>query len=311
MTDTPPGMRFGLLPSPQFTSWEAMRDVGVLADEVGYHSLWCSDHLYAPYPWTGPGPAYEAYMILAGWAATTFRVELGAMVTAFSFRDPALLVKMVTTLDHISAGRAVLAVGAGWFETEHRAFGFDFEAPGERVSRFGEAVRLMRAMLDGETPSGERFYRHEEVHNLPAPVRDRVPLLIGGRGDRMLRLVAQHADAWNLAGLLDDVREKDATLRRLCDEVGRDESEIERTFHGGPVFLRDTVAEAEALAERLFAHHGIVGAQPTLVGPPELIAERLAAFAALGFRHMYFDAHSPYDEESVTRLITDVLPLLD
>lgn len=305
----PKRMKLGLLPSPQFTTWDAMRDVAIKIDRLGYDSLWCSDHLYAPYPWT-VGPAFEAYMILAGWAAVTERVTLGGMVTALGFRDPALLAKMVTGLDHISHGRAILGVGAGWFEDEHRSFGFEFGAPRERLSRFAEALEIMSGMLSGKPVSGSRFYRHEEVRNLPEPVQKHLPILVGGRGDRMLGLVAKYADMWNLAGTLDDVRQRNDVLRRRCEEIGRDFSSIERTFHGGPVFIRSTVHEARDVMQKIFSVHGIPNVAVPLVGPPEHIADRLAPFIELGFHHMYFDLMSPYDEESMVRLAEEVRPML-
>lgn len=303
-------VRFGLLPSPQHTTWPEMASLARSVDGLGYATLWCSDHLYAPYPWT-TGPAYEAYAILSGWAAITSRVRLGAMVSAVGFRNPALLVKQVTTLDHVSNGRAILSIGAGWFEEEHRAFGFEFGEPGERVGRLGEALDIIRTMLDGGAASGNVHYRTDKVVNLPPPIQERLPLLVGGRGDRMLGLVARYADAWNIAGPIDDVRHRDEVLRRRCDEIGRDHTEIERTYHGGPVFIRSTVREAREVMERTFAVHGIEGVPLQNIGPPEQIVERLLPFARLGFRHMYFDAISPYDEESVERLQRDVRPMLE
>lgn len=303
-------LKFGILPSPQHTTWDALRDVGQLADRLGYDSLWCSDHLYAPYPGV-VGPAFEAYMILAGWAASTEKVTLGAMVGSAGFRNPALVVKMATALDHISHGRAVIGIGAGWFEEEHRAFGFDFGTPGERLGRLTEALGIIRRMLAGEPASGSRFYRHEEVRNLPGPVQDRLPILIGGRGKKMLGVVAQYADAWNIQGTIDDVREKDATLRAWCEQIGRDQATIERNYHGGPVFIRSTVREARAVAERTFAAHGIGNVPIPLVGPPEHLVDRLSPFAELGFHTMYFDLLSPYDEESLVRLIQEVRPMLE
>ena len=306
---TPGPIKFGILPSPQFTSWSAMRDIARRIDDLGFASLYCSDHLYAPYPGT-VGPAYEAYTILGGWAAVTERVQLGAMVSALGFRDPALLAKMVTTLDHVSNGRAVLSIGAGWFDDEHKAFGFDFPPPGERVSKLAEALRIIRGMLDGERPSGEKFYTHDQVANLPAPIQSHLPILIGGRGERMLGLVARYADIWNLNGLVDDVREKDETLRRQCEKFGRDEAEIERQYHAGPAFIRDTVEEAQAVCDEAFLHHGLTGIKPLFVGPADVVAEALLPYVQIGFRHIYFDAISPYDEESLVRLMTEVHPLL-
>lgn len=302
-------VRFGLLPSPQYTSWDEMRRVGLRADALGYYSLWCSDHLQAPYPWV-VGPAFEAYTILAAWAALTSRVRLGAMVGAVGFRNPAVAVKMATTLDHISGGRAYLSVGAGWFEAEHDAFGIPFGSPGERVGRLREALEIMRTMLDGKAAEGREYYAHRGVRNLPPPVQPSLPILVGGKGDKMLGLVARYADAWNIAGTLDAVQERLERLRERCSEIGRSPDSIELTYHGGPVFIRDSFEAAQAVKQRAFDAHGIDAVDVPLVGPPDYVAERLAPFVKIGFTHLYFDSLSPYDDESLDRLIGEVHPML-
>lgn len=304
-------MKFGILPSPNFTTWPALRDIGRRIDELGYSSLWCSDHLYAPYPAT-LGPVYEGYMVLAGWSAVTSRVSLGLMVGSNNFRNPAMVVKMVTTLDHQSDGRAVLSVGAGWFEGEHRAFGHPFDPPADRLARLDEALDIMRAMLDGKPASGTRFYTHDAVENMPGTVQPRIPILIGGGGEKKtLRIVARHADIWNIAGAFDDIRRKDGVLREHCAAIGRDSAEIERNYHAGPIFIRDDVDEVMELTERTFEHHGLSGIYPPLMGTPEQLVAQLLPVAELGFHSMYFDLVSPYDDESLVRMITEVKPMLE
>src|SRR5437588_10366240 len=154
-----PTLKLGVLAWNQFTDWPALRDVGVLVDELGFDSLWTWDHLY-PIVGDPEGPMFEGYMTLAAWAALTKRVTLGLMVGANTFRNPALVAKMVTTLDHISGGRAVLGIGGAWFEEEHADFGIHFgSGVGERLDRLDEAVELMRGMLrDGVASARGRFY---------------------------------------------------------------------------------------------------------------------------------------------------------
>ena len=163
MTDAPK-LKLGVLAWNQNTDWPGLRDVGVLVDDLGYDSLWTWDHLY-PIVGDPHGPMFEGYMTLAAWAALTKRVTLGLMVGANTFRNPALVAKMVTTLDHISDGRAYLGIGGAWFETEHTAFGFPFgSSPGERLNWFDEAVELVRGMLhDEETSARGRYYHAENV----------------------------------------------------------------------------------------------------------------------------------------------------
>jgi F420-dependent oxidoreductase-like protein len=311
MTEAGP-LKLGVLAWNQFTDWPALRDAGVRADELGYDSLWTWDHLY-PIVGDPHGPMLEGYMTLAAWAALTKRITLGLMVGANTFRNPALVAKMVTTLDHVSGGRAYLGLGGAWFETEHRAFGIEFGAsPGERLRWFDEAVELIRGMLDGdETSARGEFYAAESVRNNPKPLQSRLPILIGGSGERRtLATVARYADAWNTGGDLERVRHKDAVLRRWCEEVGRDESEIERTLQGGSVVLRDTVEEAKQAAQKIAEHNGL----PDFRGPaetPEMTAERLLPQVELGFHHVYFDLPAPYDVETLERLVGEVKPLLE
>jgi alkanesulfonate monooxygenase SsuD/methylene tetrahydromethanopterin reductase-like flavin-dependent oxidoreductase (luciferase family) len=252
-------------------------------------------------------------MTVAAWAALTKRVRIGLMVGANTFRNPALVAKMVTTLDHISGGRAYLGLGGAWFETEHTAFGIEFGSGfGERLDWLDEAVELIQGMLRGAEPSarGPR-YRAQQVRNDPPPLQPRLPLLIGGSGERKtLRTVARFADAWNTAGDPERVRHKDAVLRRWCEEVGRDESEIERTLMGGQVVVRSSVEEAERVAREIGARNGGYPG-PDLVGPPETVAERLAAQVELGFKHVVFHVPAPYDRETLERLVGEVRPLLE
>ncbi|MBA2631863.1 MAG: LLM class flavin-dependent oxidoreductase [Chloroflexi bacterium] len=199
------------------------------------------------------------------------------------------------------------------FETEHRAFGIEFgRSPGERLRWLEEAVRIMRGMLRGERPSGERFYRADAVRLDPLPLQERLPILIGGGGERKtLRIVARYADACNLGGGFANVKRRDEILRRHCDEVGRDESQIERTVGIGTCIIRDDPAEARRVFEATFAHNG--GAEPwkdQLVGTPEQVADRLRPFLGIGFRHWIAGFPSPYDAETMERLVTEVKPML-
>jgi alkanesulfonate monooxygenase SsuD/methylene tetrahydromethanopterin reductase-like flavin-dependent oxidoreductase (luciferase family) len=311
VTDAP-ALKVGVLAWNQCTDWPALRDVGVLVDELGFDSLWTWDHLY-PIVGDPYGPMFEGYMTLAAWAALTRRVTIGLMVGANTFRNPALVAKMVTTLDHISDGRAYLGIGGAWFETEHTAFGIPFgKGFGERLDWLDEAVELMREMLhEEETSARGRLYSAQRVRNNPPPVQERLPILIGGSGERKtLATVARYADAWNTGGDLERVQHKDEVLRRWCEQVGRDESEIERTLQGGSVVIRDTVEEAQRAAQAIAEQNGL----PDFRGPAEtaeMAAERLLPQIELGFHHVYFDIPAPYDRETLKRLISEVKPLLE
>jgi alkanesulfonate monooxygenase SsuD/methylene tetrahydromethanopterin reductase-like flavin-dependent oxidoreductase (luciferase family) len=232
------------------------------------------------------------------------------MVGANTFRNPALVAKLATTLDHMSDGRAVLGIGGAWFGREHEAYGLDFGTGfGERLDRLDEAVEIMRTMLNGEEATARgRFYATKDVRNDPPPVQRRLPILIGGAGEqKTLKTVAKYADAWNVGGDVERVRRKDEVLRRWCEKVGRDESEIERTLQGGSVILRSDPAEAERVAREIGRHNG-GWRGPETTGTPEQIVERFAPYLELGFRHLYFDLPAPFDEETLERLATEVRP---
>ena len=306
-----PDLRLGALCWNQYTDWPSLLAAGRRADELGYDSLWTWDHLY-PIVGSSRGPMYEAWLTLAAWAQATERVRIGLMVGANTFREPSLTAKMATTLDHISGGRATLGIGAAWFEEEHIAFGFEFgDGFPERLRWLAEALPVMRGMLRGETPtaSGPRYHAHS-VRNDPLPLQEHLPLLIGGGGEQVtLKLVAKYGDANNVGGGIEQVRRKEAVLLRHCETVGRDPAEIERTASLGVVVIRDSREEAHRVAAEIFERNGrakLWEHQP--IGTPEDVAELIAPFLEIGYRHLLGGFPSPYDEESMTRLATEVRP---
>ena len=297
----------------QYTDWRSMRAAAVRADQLGYDDLWTWDHIY-PIVGSVEGPILEGWMVLAGWAVITERARIGLMVGANPFRNPALVAKMATTLDHVSGGRAILGIGGAWFETEHRAYGIEFgSSPGERLRWLDEAAHIMRGMLRGEKPSGELYYRAQAVRNDPPPIQSHLPLLIGGGGERRtLRTVAKYADMCNLGGGFENVKHKDEVLRRHCAEVGRDESEIERTVGMGVCVIRDTLDEARRVNDELFAHNGGARVWPNQhIGTPEQVAEMMRPYLGIGFRHFICGFPGPHDPETMERMITQVKPMLE
>jgi alkanesulfonate monooxygenase SsuD/methylene tetrahydromethanopterin reductase-like flavin-dependent oxidoreductase (luciferase family) len=306
-------IKLGMLAWNQYTDWPGMRAAAVRADSLGYDDLWIWDHLY-PIVGSVEGPILEGWMVLAGWAVVTERARLGLMVGANPFRNPALVAKMATTLDHLSGGRAILGIGGAWFGTEHRAYGIEFgSSPGERLRWLDEAARIMRGMLRGEEPSGDRYYRAQAVRNDPPPIQAHLPLLIGGGGERRtLRTVALYADMCNLGGGFENVKHKDEVLRRHCAEVGRDESEIERTVGMGVCVIRDTEAEARRVNDALFAHNGHARVWPNQhIGTPEQVAEMMRPYLGIGFRHFICGFPGPHDAETMERMITQVKPMVE
>jgi alkanesulfonate monooxygenase SsuD/methylene tetrahydromethanopterin reductase-like flavin-dependent oxidoreductase (luciferase family) len=309
-----PDLRLGALCWNQYTDWPSLRAAGVRADKLGYDSLWTWDHLY-PIVGSSDGPIHEGWLTLAAWAQATERIRVGLMVGANTFRNPAVTAKMATTLDHISNGRATLGIGGAWFEEEHAAYGLEFgDGFPERLRWLAEALPIMRGMLHGERPtaSGPR-YTAKDVRNDPPPIQEHMPLLVGGGGEQVtLKLVARYADANNVGGGLEGLRRKEAVLLQHCETVGRDPAEIERTTNIGTVVIRDSRDEARRVHAEMFARNGNARQwtdQP--VGTPEDVAEMLLPFLGIGYRHLVFGFPSPYDEESMTRLATDVRPILE
>ncbi len=305
-------VKLGAICWNQYSDWTSLREAGIRADTLGFDSLWTWDHLY-PIVGSHEGPIFEGWLTLAAWAERTERATVGLMVGANTFRNPALVAKMASTLDHISSGRAVLGIGGAWFETEHQAYGLEFgSSPGERLKWLEEAARIMRGMLHAERPSGNDFYDTHEVRLDPPPVQEHLPLLIGGGGEKKtLRIVARYADAMNVGGGFDNVKRKDEILREHCEEVGRDESEIERTTGVGTCVIRDDAAEAQRVFEAMFERNGHADPwKAQMVGTPEQVVERLRPFLGIGFRHFIVGFPSPYDAETMERLITEVKPAL-
>ena len=300
-------MRFGAQLWSQHCTWPEFRDAALRAERNGWDSVWTWDHLLAIFgPWEQP--ILEGWTTLAALGPITTRIRLGLMVGANTFRNPGLTAKLATTLDHISAGRAVLGIGGAWFEREHDAFGFDETwgaGIGERLDRLDESVMLLRRLLDGERFSHEgRFYTFRDALCEPRPVQPHLPILVGGSGPKKtLRTVAERADAWNTSGELDEVRTRLTILDEHCAAVRRDRSEIELTI-SFPITIRDSAAAADAAASERFAINGVenAGAGPHLQGPPSLVADAIAPYRDLGFSTVIVRLPGPFDEETLDRM---------
>jgi probable F420-dependent oxidoreductase len=200
-------------------------DAARTADEAGWHGIWLADHYM---PDTGDatparGDVYECWGLLPALAAVTGRIRIGTLVSPTSVHHPAVLAKRAATVDRLSGGRLVLGLGAGWQVNEHHAYGIELEPPGKRVSRFEEAIQIVRSLLSEElTTFHGSCYDITAAPCDPKPVQSPLPLLVGTRSPRMLRITARHADQWNTWGTPDQAGERRAALLRACDEVGRD-----------------------------------------------------------------------------------------
>jgi F420-dependent oxidoreductase-like protein len=279
-------------------------EIATTAEGSGFDSVWVMDHFYQI---RGVGqrtePMLEAYTLLGALAARTSRARLGTMVTGVTYRNPAMLAKMVTTLDVISSGRAILGIGAAWNDDEHGGYGFDFPPPGERLERLEEALQICRAMFTEESPTFKgKHFAIEEALDFPRPVQpEGPPILIGGGGERRtLRLVAQYADACNLFGDPATIRHKLDVLARHCEAVGRDPGEITKTRLGA-VVVAPTAGEARRKADEMRKARGIneEWTRTWTIGGPDEVTEQVRELLDAGLDGLVFNMRDAHEIEPV------------
>jgi F420-dependent oxidoreductase-like protein len=227
-------LRFGLKLSGQDTTIEALRAVWRVADESGFDHVWDFDHLASIGDGGPDRPIYEGWALQAAMAEATKRVRIGCLVTGNTYRNPALLAKSAVTVDYLSGGRLEFGIGAAWAEIEHQMYGF--EGLDHRVGRLSESLRIIKSMFTEERTNFEgRYYHFKDAIANPKPIqKPHPPFWIGASGPSTLRLVARHADVWNIAGG-DPARVKELTpmLEEACGAVGRNPSEIRRSIQFG------------------------------------------------------------------------------
>jgi alkanesulfonate monooxygenase SsuD/methylene tetrahydromethanopterin reductase-like flavin-dependent oxidoreductase (luciferase family) len=304
-------MRLGAAFWIQRTDWSALRDICFSVERHGWDSIWLDDHLLSDEAdWQDP--KLEGWTALAAVAALIPRVRLGLLVSSTTFRNPGLIAKLATTLDHISGGRAVLGLGGGWFEREHDAFGIDFGSGfGERLDRLDEAASVIRRVLDGERVTHHgRFFDLQDALCAPRPVQQPMPILIGGSGPtKTLRTTALYANLWNGYGSPDRIAATSDVLRQRCAEVDRPFESIERTVTTH-IVVRDTQNDAreawQAIAER-HALLGKVGSDGTdrgmtAGGPPRDVAAYLDRYRQIGVGEVMVVFREPFDVETIERL---------
>ncbi len=214
----------------QTWTWQDTQDRWAWFEELGWESLWLTDHLVRT---ANPEDPYlEAWTLLAAPATKTTTARLGVLVSSNTFRHPALLAKQAVTIDHISSGRLELGVGAGWFVEEHEMFGLDFPPTGELVERYAEAIDLLDRYLSADETTFEgEYYNLRSAYNRPAPVqKPRMPLMLGAHGPRMIDLVSRYADTWNSRGTPEEIRERNRLMDEACVRNDRDPSTIKRSL---------------------------------------------------------------------------------
>ena len=258
---------------------------------------------------------FEAWELLAAWAAITKTVRLGTLVTGNTYRHPPVLAKMVATLDHVSNGRAILGLGAAWHEGEHAMYGLPFPSTGGRLSRMDEAARVLRLLLDQPVSTFEgKHYRLKDAVAEPKPLQRRLPILIGGGGEqKTLRTVARYADYWHGHGTPEVIRHKLDVLAAHCVEVGRDVAEITPLTTVRPdLVLRENTADVEAQLERVRVRAR--RAEPLKMNEihtVDALVARCAELWAAGARGFILYFNAPFDHETIERIATEVRPKLE
>jgi len=283
--------------------WPELLDMARAIDDLGFDGLWVGEHLLYRWPDREPRGPWEAWTLMAALAAATTTVTIGPLVACTSFHNPAMLAKQAATIDEIAGGRFVLGLGAGWSETEFRAFGFPFD---HRVDRFEEAFTIIRTLLqEGAIDFDGRYYQARDCELLPRPRPGGPPLLIGSNGPRMLRIALSHAHAWNTwyadtnntpAG----VAPLRAVVDDACRDVGRDPAAIKRTV---AVQVRLPGGRGRTMGDTTTTDRIV-----PLEGPPERMADELQAYAEAGVDEVQA-VLDPIDRPSIERF-AEVLPLL-
>lgn len=279
--DLPPESQFGLI-----------KRMAKDAEALGYDSVWLFDHFHTV-PRIEPKSVFECWTTLSALATQTEKIKLGQIVTCNSYRNPALLAKLASVLDVISGGRLLFGIGAGWYEHEYLGYGFDFPKPSTRIAMLDEAVRLIKKMWTEEKVNFKgKYYTMKNAINYPKPLqKPRPPILIGGGGEKFtLRVVAKHADIYNLwGGTFEDFKRKLEVLKRHCEKIGRNYEEIEKSY-STDVILGESEKEVQHLITELIREGWISEEElrEKIVGTPERCIEQLERFAELGTTYFIF-----------------------
>ncbi len=287
-------------------AYEALAELAYAADDTSFDTVWTADH-FEPYPAT-PDFVFESWTTLAALARDTNRVRIGQMVTGNGYRNPALQAKMASTLDVLSHGRFRFGIGAGNYEDEYRDYGYEFPDGAQRVHELHEALQIILSMwTNTETTFQGDFYQVRHALNDPKGVqKPHVPLLIGGGGEKgTLRLVAEYGDACNVVASPSELARKYGLLKEHCAHVGRDYNSITRTSMSYCI-IGDSDEEARAAipAWARVVFPGDIGSYG-LIGTPETIRERIAAYADAGVQELVLRFHEPFTTDIVRRFASE------
>ena len=296
-------VRFGVHAGLQHTSIAELRDLWARIETLGFEWISIWDHFYAADA-TGDPHCLEAVTTHAALAAATSRVRCGSLVYSAGYRHPAVLANTMATLDQIAEGRVVLGLGGGWLEQEYRAYGLHYGSAGERLRMLGEYVQCVRGLLTQERTSfaGE-FFTLTEAQCEPKPVQARLPIWIGGGGERVtLKLVAQHADGWNVPFIPpDEWARKAKVLDEHCAAVGRDPAEIVKTVNVGMAFTEEELT-------RQFGPMSNYVKPGVLSGSVQEMVDKVGGYVEAGAAWVILAMRAPFDRDGLERFASDVVP---
>jgi alkanesulfonate monooxygenase SsuD/methylene tetrahydromethanopterin reductase-like flavin-dependent oxidoreductase (luciferase family) len=313
-------VQFAIQTPPQQTSFGALRDVWAAADELGYSAAFTFDHLVALNPgerpgWGGGGdrrgPQFEGWTALAVLAGSTRRLQVGTLVSSVTLRHPVLLAKMAVTLDHATEGRAILGVGAGWHEEEHRMFGAPFPGAGERLSRLDECLEIFaRVCREDVVDFDGRFYRLRGAVCDPKPVRaEGLPVLVGGSGARLKRVAGRHAQFFNGFAAPWEWPAVHAELDAALRDAGRGPGSLARSAHVFVCFSQRR-SDADRFVDRFCRSRGGTAAEArarTFVGDADAMAHVARAYADNGASLLVLSLAPPYDPRDLDWFATNVM----
>lgn len=308
-----PAVRFGIHVGPQNTTIDELRRLWTFADRNGFawFSVW--DHFYART--SDRIPHYEAVALLSAIALDTQRIRFGCMVFAVQFRNIGLLAKSIVTIDHLSGGRLEVGLGAGWHLPEYQAFGYPFLSDRERLDQLEEGIQALRRLLqeDAVTFDG-KYIQLRDARVYPKPLQDRLPLWVGGAGERRTaRIAARHADGWNIPYVSPEgFQQKRAALERWCEIEGRDPATLALAVQVGLYMAPEDDEQAIArLRQRLVEQVGPQALEQPgwLVGGPSAIIEQLQAYRAAGADWINVTVRPPVDFEALQAFVERVMPV--
>ncbi|MEE9281243.1 MAG: TIGR03560 family F420-dependent LLM class oxidoreductase [Myxococcota bacterium] len=302
-------IKLGVHTGPQDLSMEELQRIWRTADDAGFHWISVWDHFYANPLQSRENPCFEGVASMAALAALTKNVQVGCLVFCSSFRPPGVLAKAATTIDHLSGGRANIGLGAGWFEEEWREFGYGFPPLRERMDHLEESIQVLRSLLheDSTTFKGE-YLQYDGAVCSPRPVNPRLPIWIGGRGERRTpTLAARFADGFNVPYAPPELfADRVARLDRFCEEFGRDPAEIERSVNVG-FYMSASVSQASEQERSGFMAR--MGGAGMLVGTPAQAIDRIGEYERAGAQGLNIAFRPPVDWEAFQAFIEEVLPV--